>query len=59
MLGSVMGGLVTASQNSRNLSTRCSGGLPAIIAPLMAPIDVPQSQVTSILASWIAWKTPA
>jgi hypothetical protein len=32
------------SQNSRNLSTRFSGGLPAISAELIAPIEMPATQ---------------
>ncbi len=42
-------GLVITSQNSRSRSTRRSGRLPAISAPLMPPIDVPQIQLTSNL----------
>jgi hypothetical protein len=53
--GNLIGGLVTDSQKSRSLSTRRSGGLPAISAPLMPPIEVPQIQCTSMLASLIAW----
>ncbi len=32
------------SQNARSLSTRVPGGLPAMMAELMAPIDMPQIQ---------------
>ena len=32
------------SQNARSLSTRASGALPAISAPLMAPIEMPAIQ---------------
>ena len=35
---------VTRSQNARSLSTRASGALPAISAPLMAPIEMPAIQ---------------
>jgi Glycosyl hydrolase 36 superfamily, catalytic domain len=35
------------------LSLRFSGGVPTIKAPLIAPTDVPQSQCTSIFASWV------
>ena len=39
-----IGDLVTVSQNSRSCSTRRSGGLPAMIAELIAPIDMPATQ---------------
>ncbi len=35
---------VTSSQNARRRSTRRSGGLPAISAPLMAPMETPAIQ---------------
>ena len=35
---------VTSSQNWRSRSVRRSGGLPAISAPLTAPIDTPEIQ---------------
>ena len=35
---------VTVSQNSRSRSTRLSGGLPAMIAALTAPIEMPATQ---------------
>jgi len=38
----------TRFQNSRMRSTRCSGGLPAISAALMAPIDTPATQCGSV-----------
>jgi hypothetical protein len=38
-------GAVTCIQNSRKRSTREFGGLPAMIAALMAPIDFPAIQV--------------
>ena len=38
------GDMLTASQNCRNLSTRSSGGLPAIKAALTAPIEMPATQ---------------
>ena len=34
-------------QNSRNRSTRRSGGLPAISAALMAPMEMPTTQLGS------------
>ena len=37
-------GTDTRCQNSRSRATRCSGGLPAISAALMAPIDTPAIQ---------------
>ena len=42
----------TPSQNSRSRSTRRSGGLPAMSAALIAPIEIPatQSGVWSIAA---------
>jgi hypothetical protein len=40
-----MSRLETRSQNSRNRDTRWSGGLPAMMAALMAPIDVPATQL--------------
>ena len=38
-------GAVTCIQNSRKRPTREFGGLPAMIAALMAPIDIPAIQV--------------
>jgi hypothetical protein len=38
------GGLVIASQNSRNFSTRFPGELPAIRAEFAAPIEIPATQ---------------
>jgi hypothetical protein len=35
---------VISSQNSRRRSTRRSGGLPAMMAPLIAPIEMPVIQ---------------
>jgi hypothetical protein len=43
--------LVMRSQNVWGRSSRRSGGLPAMIAELIAPIDTPQTQCGSILAS--------
>src|SRR5271156_4266152 len=37
-------GRVMLSQNSRSLSTRAPGGLPAIMAQLKEPIDMPATQ---------------
>jgi hypothetical protein len=45
----------TRNQNVRSLSRRSAGGLPAISAALMAPIDVPITQSGSMPASCIAW----
>jgi len=39
-----MAGVVISSQNSRSLSARRSGALPAMIAALMAPIEMPTIQ---------------
>jgi hypothetical protein len=39
-----MAGAVISSQNSRNQSTRLSGALPAMMAVLMAPIEMPTTQ---------------
>jgi hypothetical protein len=38
------GGAVIVSQNSRSLATRRSGALPAMIAALIAPIEMPATQ---------------
>ena len=38
------GGALTASQNSRNFSTRFSGGFPAIKAEFTEPIEMPATQ---------------
>ncbi len=38
---------LTISQNSRRRATRCSAGLPAISAALMAPMEMPATQVGS------------
>jgi hypothetical protein len=35
---------VIRSQKVRSFGTRSSGGLPAMIVPLMAPIDTPEIQ---------------
>jgi hypothetical protein len=35
---------LTSSQNSRNLTTRASRGLPAMMAPLILPIEMPTTQ---------------
>ena len=42
---------VTLSQNCRSRSTRRSGGLPAISAALIAPIEMPATQSTSMSTS--------
>jgi hypothetical protein len=39
-----MAGAVICSQNARSLSMRLSGALPAMIAALMAPIEMPTTQ---------------
>jgi hypothetical protein len=38
------GASLTVSQNSRSRSTRLSGALPAMIAELIAPIEIPATQ---------------
>jgi hypothetical protein len=43
-VGTPKGGVVIVSQNSRSFSTRYSGGLSAISAELMAPIEMPATQ---------------
>jgi tungstate transport system substrate-binding protein len=40
LIGPKNGIVVTSSQNWRSLSTRASGGLPAMIAELIAPIEM-------------------
>jgi hypothetical protein len=40
----VAGGWVMKRENARNRSTRRSGGLPAMIAALIAPIEMPAVQ---------------
>jgi hypothetical protein len=45
------GGALTVSQNVRSLSTRFFGGLPAMSAELMAPIEIPATQSGCKLAS--------
>ena len=47
--------VVIASQKLRKASTRFSGGLPAIKAELMAPIEMPATQSGCRLASANAW----
>ncbi len=47
--------LPTPSQNSRSRAMRLSGSFPAMIAPLMAPIDVPMTQSGSMPPSISAW----
>jgi hypothetical protein len=37
-------GAVIPSQNARNCATRLSGALPAMMAALIAPIEIPASQ---------------
>ena len=39
-----LAGAVMPSQNCRSFSTRCPGALPAMIAALMAPIEMPATQ---------------
>jgi len=50
-----MAGLEIVSQNACSCSTRRSGGLPAISAALMAPIDMPAIQFGRMPASCRAW----
>ena len=47
--------LATPSQNSRRRGMRLAGSLPAIRAPLMAPIEVPMTQSGSMPPSMSAW----
>ena len=47
------------SQNSRSFATRFFGALPAMSAPLIAPIEVPMTQSGSTPPSISAWYTPA
>jgi hypothetical protein len=42
--GMPKGDVLTASQNSRSRPTRLSGALPAMIAALIAPIEIPATQ---------------
>jgi len=53
------GGWVTVSQKARRRSTRRSGGLPAIRAALMAPIEMPATHSGSNPARHSAWEAPA
>jgi hypothetical protein len=46
---------VISSQNARSWRTRRLGGLPAMIAELIAPIETPETQSGSTPASCIAW----
>ena len=57
--GSPNGGALTVSQKVRSLSTRFFGGLPAMSAELMAPIEIPATQSGCKFASANAWYTPA
>jgi hypothetical protein len=50
---------VTSSQNSRRRATPDSGGLPAIRAALIAPIEMPATHCGACPAPVIASKTPA
>src|SRR5690606_27225280 len=58
-VGGIGGAVVIASQKARSASTRFSGGLPAIRAELMAPIEMPATQSGCNPASAKAWYTPA
>lgn len=49
----------TRSQNACRRSSRCSAALPAIKAPLIAPIEVPITQSGAMPDSCNAWYTPA
>ena len=55
MSGMPSGGLLTVSQNRRSLATRSAAGLPAMIAELMAPIELPATQSGCRSASASAW----
>ncbi len=48
----------TIAQNASSFPNRSCGALPAMIAPLIAPIDTPQTQSGSHFASDNAWYTP-
>ena len=43
--------VVMPSQNARSLSTRLAGGFPAITAQLMAPTEIPATQLGWMPAS--------
>ena len=58
-IGATDGARRTLSQNSRSRGRRSSNALPAMIAPLMAPIEVPITQSGSTPASCSAWYTPS
>lgn len=49
------GGAVTRSQKALRRSTRRAGGLPAMMAELMAPIEIPPIQFGCRPASARAW----
>jgi hypothetical protein len=51
--------VVTCSQKARSFSSRACGGLPAIKAALIAPIEIPAIQSGCRFASASAWYTPA
>ena len=57
-IGSTIGESRTLSQNSSRRASRSSCKLPAISAPLIAPIEVPITQSGSSPASCSAWYTP-
>jgi hypothetical protein len=46
-------------QNSCNRASRLRGGLPAMMAELIAPIETPDTQSGSMPRSCRAWYTPA
>jgi hypothetical protein len=50
-----VGRLSIRDQNSRSRFNRNGISLPAIIDPLIAPIEVPITQSGSMPASWSAW----
>ena len=52
---SEVGRAVMVSQNRCSRSSRCSRGLPAMMAPLMLPIETPAIQSGSCPASCSAW----
>ena len=49
----------TMFQNSFRRSTRLLGALPAMIAALMAPIEIPATHSGSKPERHSAWKAPA
>ena len=59
LIGEKKGPELACSQNARIRSSRRSGGLPAIRAALMAPMEMPATQCGSTSAPCSASTTPA